>query len=111
VRQARTHIAQSKAEFAGVPVAAVLPSHVRSWTAKLRADGLSASYIYALYSRLSQIMADAVHDGVRAQSPCSRRRSPGAGQQRPYVATTEQVWSLQGAMPQRLRAAVLLGAG
>lgn len=34
----------------------------------------------------------------------------GAGQQRPYVATTEQVWRLHDAMPERLRAAILLAA-
>jgi hypothetical protein len=43
-------------------------------------------------------------------SPCSRRTSPGAGKQRPYVATTAQVWALHDAMPQRLRAAIMLGA-
>jgi integrase len=34
----------------------------------------------------------------------------GAGKQRAYVATTEQVWALHDAMPARLRAAILLGA-
>jgi integrase len=34
----------------------------------------------------------------------------GQGKQRPYVATTEQVWALHDAMPDRYRAAVLLGA-
>jgi integrase len=38
------------------------------------------------------------------------RTSPGAGQQRPYVATTDQVWALHDAMPPQLRAAVLLAA-
>ena len=32
------------------------------------------------------------------------------GKARPYVATTEQVWALHDAMPERLRTAVLLGA-
>ena len=55
-------------------------------------------------------MGDAVHDGIIARSPCSRRTSPGAGRQRAYVATTEQVWALHDTMPKHLRAAVLLGA-
>lgn len=54
--------------------------------------------------------SDAVHDGLVAKSPCSRRTSPGAGKQRAYVATTEQVWALHDAMPEHLRPAVLLGA-
>jgi integrase len=32
------------------------------------------------------------------------------GKQRPYVATTEQIWELHDAIPERYRAAVLLGA-
>lgn len=110
VRQARVHLAQIRAEFGTMALATVRPSHVRSWTARLRAGGLSASYVYALHSRLAQLFADAVHDGIVPRSPCSRRTSPGAGTQRPYVATTEQVWALYDAMPERFSAAVLLAA-
>src|SRR5690242_8570722 len=86
VRQAKVHIAQIKAEFGPMRIGDVRPSHVRSWTAKLTAAGKSASYVYALHSRLSQVMGDAVHDGVIPRNPCSRRTSPGAGDQRLYVA-------------------------
>jgi integrase len=110
VRQARVHVAQIKAEFGAMPLSAVRPSHVRSWTSRLRAEQLSASYVYALHARLAQVFADAVHDGIAPRSPCSRRTSPGPGSQRAYVATTEQVWALHDAMPERLRAAILLGA-
>lgn len=91
-------------------LAAVRPSHVKAWCAKLTADGVAPSYVYALHARLAQVFADAVHDGIVPRSPCSRRTSPGQGKQRPYVATTEQVWALHDAMPERYRAAVLLGA-
>jgi integrase len=97
-------------EFGAMPLAAVRPSHVRSWTARLRGEGYEASYVYALHGRLAQVFADAVHDGIVPRSPCSRRTSPGQGKQRPYVATTEQVWALYEAFPAELRAAVLLGA-
>jgi integrase len=110
VRQARVHLVQIEAEFGSMPLSAVRPSHVKAWTAKLRANGLSESYVYALHRRLSQLMSDAVHDGIIARSPCSRRTSPGAGSQRAFVATTEQVWALHDAFPKRERAAVLLGA-
>ena len=110
VRQACVHVRQIVAEFGTMPLSAVRPSHVRSWTSRLTGEGLSVSYVYALHSRLAQIMADAVHDAIVPRSPCSRRTSPGAGKQRPYVATTAQVWALHDAMPERLRAAVLLGA-
>ena len=110
VRQAGVHVKRIKAAFGPQQIGTVRPSQVRTWTAGLKAAGLSDSYVYALHGRLSQIMSDAVHDGVLARNPCSRRTSPPAGKQRPYVATTEQVWALQDALPERLRAAVLLGA-
>ncbi|HZL05817.1 MAG TPA: tyrosine-type recombinase/integrase, partial [Coriobacteriia bacterium] len=110
VRQAEVHVAKIREAFGGMRLSTVKPSHVRSWTAKLKAGGAADSYVYALHARLSQIMADAVHDGVIARNPCSRRTSPGAGKQRPYVATTEQVWALHDAVPDHLRPAVLLGA-
>ena len=86
------HLAKIRAEFGPLPIGSTRPSMVRSWLAGLRGEGNAQSYVYALHSRLSQVMADAVHDGVLARSPCSRRTSPGAGKQRTYVATTEQVW-------------------
>jgi integrase len=110
VRQARTHVAQIRREFGDMQLAAVRPSHVKAWCARLRADGVAPSYVYALHARLAQLFTDAVHDGIVPRSPCSRRTSPGQGKQRPYVATTEQVWALHDAMPKRYRAAVLLGA-
>jgi integrase len=110
VRQAEVHLARIRAAFGSMQLSAVRPSHVRTWTSQLATEGLSESYVYALHSRLAQIFSDAVHDGLVAKSPCSRPTSPGAGKQRAYVATTEQVWALHDAMPEHLRAAVLLGA-
>jgi integrase len=110
VRQAEVHIAQIVAEFGDVPLPAVRPSQVRNWCARLRDEGAAPSYVYALHARLAQIMSDAVHDGILVRSPCSRRTSPGAAKQRPYVATTEQVWALYDAMGERYRVALLLAA-
>ena len=110
VRQGRVHVARIVAEFGPKRLANVRPSHVKAWTAKLKAEGVSDSYVYALHARLAQIMADAVHDGLIARSPCSRRTSPGAGKQRPYVATEVQVWALVDTVPEYLRSAVLLAA-
>ena len=110
VRQAKVHLARIRAAFGPMRLSAVRPSHVRTWTAQLAAEGLSESYVYALHARLAQVFSDAVHDGIVARSPCSRRTSPGMGKQRGYVATTEQVWGLHDAMPEHLRPAVLLGA-
>ena len=110
VRQARTHIRLIEDEFGHMPLSAVRPSQVKAWVAKLQASEFEASYVYALHSRLSQIMSDAVHDGVLGRNPCSRRTSPPMGKAKLYVATTEQIWAIHDAMPEHLRAAVLLGA-
>ncbi len=110
VRQAEVHLARIKTAFGHMRLGAVRPSHVRTWTAQLAAEGLADSYIYALHARLAQLYADAVHDGLVARSPCSRRTSPATGKQRAYVATTNQVWALHDAMPPHAKPAVLLGA-
>ncbi|MET4432388.1 tyrosine-type recombinase/integrase [Mycolicibacterium sp. 624] len=109
VRQARTHIKHIVAEFGDQPLSTLRPSQVKSWVAGLKGE-FQPSYVYALHSRLSQICGDAVLDGVMARNPCSRRTAPPMGKQKPYVATTAQVWALHDAMPDHLRVAVLLGA-
>ncbi|HEX3548583.1 MAG TPA: tyrosine-type recombinase/integrase [Mycobacterium sp.] len=110
VRSARTHIRQIVAEFGGMPLSAVRPSQVKTWVARLQAADMEPNYVHALHARLSQILADAVHDGLLGRNPCSRRTSPPMGKQKPYVATTEQVWALYDAVPDHFRVAVLLGA-
>lgn len=110
VRQAEVHVKIILATFGGRPLSTIRPSDVRSWTAELKAEGRATSYVYALHARLSQIFSDAVHDGIIARNPCSRRTSPRTGSQRPYVASTDQVWQLHDAFPIGLQPAVLLGA-
>ncbi len=105
-----THLARIRAAFGPMQLGAVRPSHVRTWCAQLSAEGLADSYVYSLHARLAQLFADAVHDGLVARSPCSRRTSPKNGKQRPYVATTEQVWALHDLMPPHLRPTIMLGA-
>lgn len=110
VKSARVHINRIVAKFGARSLASIRPSEVRSWMAELKAEGLADSFVYALHRRLAQLYTDAVHDGIVPKSPVSRRTSPGAGKQRPYVATTAQVWALHDALPEHFRPVVLLGA-
>lgn len=110
VRQARTHIKLIVEEFGSVPLVSVRPSAIRTWIAQLQREGYADSYVYAVHSRLSQVMADAVLDGLVPSNPCSKRTAPRGSEQRPYVATTEQVRGLVDAVAPRYRVAVLLGA-
>ncbi|WP_040828027.1 tyrosine-type recombinase/integrase [Nocardia jiangxiensis] len=110
VREAKTHIKRITATFGNMQLSAVRPSSVKAWVAGLKREGLKPSYVYALHGRLSQIMNDAWHEGLIARNPCSRKTSPPMGKQKPYIATTEQVWQLYDACPGHMRVAVLLGA-
>ncbi|MFC7382858.1 site-specific integrase [Sphaerisporangium rhizosphaerae] len=110
VRQAKVHLAQIRKEFGPLPLGGVRPSMVKTWCARLLAEGSAQSYVFALHSRLSQVMTDAVIDGLVAANPCSRRTSPGAGKPRPYLATEAQVWELYDRAEEKYRAAILLGA-
>src|SRR5215207_2129159 len=94
VRQAEVHISKITEAFGARRLHSIRPSEVKSWTAALHAEGLADSYIYAIHARLAQVLSDAVHDGVLTRSPVSRRTSPKAGKPRPYVASTEHVWTL-----------------
>ena len=110
VRQAKTHLAQIRKEFGPLPLSAVRPSMVKTWVARLAAEGFAKSYVYALHARLSQVMTDAVIDGLIPANPCSRRTSPGEGKSRPYLATEEQVWALYDLAADKYKGAILLGA-
>lgn len=107
-RKATTHIKLITHEFGKVPLPAVRPSSVKSWVAKLKTEGREPSY--ALHSRLSQIMSDAVHEGLIVRNLCSRRTAPPMGKQKPYVATLQQVWAVHDQFRKHQQVALLLGA-
>jgi integrase len=110
VRQARTHLKHILDAFGDVELGEIAPTDIKTWLAKLKRDGYKDSYRYALHARLSQILTDAMRDGVLPRNPCSNRTSPPMGKPKPYVASTAQVWALYDVMPENLRVAVLLGA-
>jgi integrase len=110
VRQAQVHIDKIAQAFGDRRLDSLRPSEIRSWLVELTEEGFSDSYIYALHSRLAQVLSDAVHDGVLGRSPASRRTAPRTGRPRPYVASTAQIWALHDAMEERYRAGLLLAA-
>jgi site-specific recombinase XerC len=109
VRQAKTHLKTIREEFGGLALGEIRPSMVTAWTARLQGD-YAPSTIYATYRRLCHVLDDAVHDGLLARNPCSRRTAPPTGQVERFCPTTEQIWQLYDGMPEHLRVAVLLGA-
>lgn len=110
VSQARTQLKLIRAHFGPRPLGSVKPSDVKAWLKRLESEGYAKNTISALHGRLGQVFADAVHDGLVPRSPVSRRTAPGKGEQRPYLATTAQVWALYDALPEHARNIVILGA-
>jgi integrase len=108
-RQAKTHLKTIREEFGPMTLAEIKPSMVTAWVGTLK-DDYKESTVYALYRRLTHVLDDAVHDGLLARNPCSRRTAPPVGHVEQFCPTTEQVWHLHDAMPGHLRVAVLLGA-
>lgn len=110
VRQAKVHLAQIREEFGPLPLLAVDEMAVKKWLARLKREDVSPSYIYALHSRLSQVMRAAVRANKITSSPCSRETAPDGPKQRPYVCTDAQLWALYEAAEEKYRPAILLGA-
>jgi integrase len=110
VRQAQVHIDRIIEELGPRRLDSLRPSEIKTWLSRLKDEGYTDSYIYALHARLAQILSDAQHDGVLGRSPTSRRTAPRTGSQRPYVASTAAIWALHDAMEPRYRAGLLLAA-
>ncbi|MCX4095348.1 tyrosine-type recombinase/integrase [Nocardia sp. alder85J] len=106
----KSQVTVIKADIGHVQMAQLRPSTVKAWVARLNARGHEPSYVHALHARLSQVLGDAVRDGMLARNPCSKHTSPPAGKPKVYCATTAQVWAVHDAMPECMRSAVLLGA-
>jgi hypothetical protein len=108
-RQAKSDRKTICEEFGPMTLAEVKPSMVTTWTGNLT-DNYKPSTIYALYRRLTHVLDDAVHDGLLAGNPCSRRTAPPTGHIEQFCPRTEEVWQVHDDMPEHLQVAVLLGA-
>jgi integrase len=83
---------------------------VRQWRAQLLDDGMSVNRAAKVYRLLRAILNTAVDDGMIRRNPC---RIKGADREREHarpVATVGQVYDLAGAVPERFRTLILLGA-
>jgi integrase len=110
VRQAEVHLKLIKKAFGEMPLSSLKPSHVKAWTSQLKAEGRAESYVYALHSRLSQMISDAVHDGFVLRNPCSRRTSPGTVRNGPTSRRQRRYGLCTTRCRRGIGPAILLGA-
>ncbi|HYA68340.1 MAG TPA: tyrosine-type recombinase/integrase, partial [Acidimicrobiales bacterium] len=94
--------------FGSLPIARVIPSSVSTWHAALIAEkpGAAAS----AYRLLRAILASAVRDEKLVRSPCRVQKGGADRAVERQVQTVAAVQALTDAMPNGLRAAVVLAA-
>jgi integrase len=102
------HIARTR--LGSRRLAAVRPSEVQAWASD-RGQVLAPSTLRGLVSLLRSIYASAVLDRLVPSSPVVRITLPRYERPRLVPLTTEQVYALADAMPDRHRAAVITQAG
>lgn len=92
------------------PIGAIRKSEVKAWVRGL-SDVLAPSTVGVVHGFVSSVMKGAVEDGLIAGNPCAGVSLPKP-QPAPVVPlTVEQVDTIAGAVPDRMRAAVILAAG
>ncbi len=97
--------------FGDMQLAAMQPSHVRSWIAEVLESGRSESTVLSVASTLRQILNSAVDDGILGRSPCHRVRLPrlGPAKKRPVIDPVEII-RLANEIHPRYRALIFLAA-
>jgi integrase len=103
--QLRLHI---DPDLGDVPIAKLTPAMIRHWHAGLTKKGLSANTAAKCYRLLRTILNTAVDDAALARNPCTIKRGGVERVDERDVATIEQVWAAADAMPNRMRAIVLV---
>jgi integrase len=96
--------------FGHRPLSSIRASEVQGWVKQL-SDELAPSTVGTVYHYVRTVMKSAVRDRLIATSPCVDIRLPRRERPKVVPLEVEQVEALADAVPDRLRAAVLLAAG
>ncbi|TCP56685.1 site-specific recombinase XerD [Tamaricihabitans halophyticus] len=92
---------------------AIRPSDIREWSKALEDKGLAASYRQVLFIHVQTVLNAAVDDEKIKKNPCNAPsvRKPQIEPKKIVPWTTERVRVVQGAMADRYKITVPLGAG
>jgi integrase len=96
--------------FGSFPLARIDLLAVRTWLAKLEAEGVGQATRAKAYRLLARILGAAVEARYLAVNPCSIRGAASDGSSEMQVATVEQVAAIAEHIPSRYRALVLVAA-
>ncbi|MGA7271258.1 MAG: tyrosine-type recombinase/integrase [Acidimicrobiia bacterium] len=96
--------------FGELPLAAIEPSHVRSWVAELVDKGYAASTVRRAYILFQMALELAVDEGLIPRSPCRRVSLPQLGHNEKRFLDPTEVAQLADAIQDQWRAFVLAGA-
>ncbi|QFQ98364.1 site-specific integrase [Streptomyces phaeolivaceus] len=95
------------------PLGGFQPSHIREFVTQLEASGMSGSYARVIFSNVRAILSAAVEDGYLPRNPCNSRTVtlPEMGARRVVPWLPERVFAMRGALVERFRPMVDVGAG
>lgn len=95
------------------PLGSFQPSHMREFVTQLEASGMSGSYARVIFSNVRAILSAAVEDGCLPRNPCNSRTVtlPEMGARRVVPWLPERVFAMRGALVERFRPLVDVGAG
>ncbi|MFJ3432752.1 tyrosine-type recombinase/integrase [Streptomyces cyaneofuscatus] len=95
------------------PLGSFQPEHIREWVATMEERGVPGAYGRAIYANIRAVLSAAVDDGYLSRNPCSVRsvKQPTVEPKKVIPWSTERVFAVQDALPERYQAMVDLGAG
>jgi integrase len=96
--------------FGSYPLARIDALAVRTWLAKLEADGVGQATRAKAYRLLARILGAAVEVRFIAVNPCGIRGAASDGAPEMRIATVDQVAAIADRVPARYRALVLVAA-
>ncbi|MGA5667231.1 tyrosine-type recombinase/integrase [Streptomyces pseudogriseolus] len=95
------------------PLGSFQPEHIREWTRALESTVAGATYRREIFKNVSAVFTAAVDDRLIQRNPCRAAsvKAPKASPGRVRPWSTERVFAVRAAIPERFRAVVDAGGG
>lgn len=95
------------------PLAAITPTHIRSWDRELQQQGLASSYRHVIFVHVQAILDAAIDDEEIRKNPCKAKsvRQPRIAARKVIPWSPQRVHAVHEALAERYRITLSLGAG